>query len=194
MAETRRVDADVRKFYLGLAIITIVFFGPILLWTGFYHGGVNVAFVVTTIVSFAMCVGICEYARRRPADASLSWGEAMLGATYVFFLMFWVYGIWPHQFLTWADNEMNWRPDRFLAGPTIAPGDQGLFEWILPFSVTYEVIRDIITVTIYVIALGLQIWLWSIWQNRGEMIKTDVEKSSYGRPLDDSHGRPLQKV
>lgn len=194
MAETRRVDGDVRKFYLGIAITSIVFFGPLFVWTGFFHGGVNAAFVVCTLVAILMCVGICEYARRRPAGAWLSWGGAMLAATYVFFLLFWVYGIWPHQFLTWADNEMNWRPDRFLIGPTIAPGDQGLFEWILPFSVTYEVIRDIITVTLYVIALGAQIWLWSIWQHRGETVPTHEETSKYGRPLENSPGQPLQKA
>ncbi len=183
MAETRRVDADVRKFYLGLVAVCIAFFGPVLVWTGFWHGGVNVSFVVCAVVAILLVVGICEYARRRPAGGPLSWGEAMLAATYVFFLMFWSYAVWPHQFLTWADNEMNWRADRFLAGPRIAPGDQGLFEWLLPFSVTYEVIRDIIVVTLYVLVLIAHVWLWSIWQNRGETVKADVDKTAFGRPL-----------
>ena len=43
----------------------------------------------------------------------------MVFATYVFFILFWVYGVVPHQWLTWADSELNWRPDRFIVGPEL---------------------------------------------------------------------------
>jgi len=33
------------------------------------------------------------YAKRRPVGTPLTWGESMVAATYVFFLMFWVYGV-----------------------------------------------------------------------------------------------------
>ena len=44
------------------------------------------------------------------------WGEAMVAATYVFFLMFWVYGVVPHQWLTWVQNELKWRTDAISSG------------------------------------------------------------------------------
>ena len=76
-----------------------------------------VAFVSSIIVTALIVGGILAYQKRRPADQVVTWGEAMLGSMIVFFLMFWVYGVVPHQFLTWADNELNWRSDKILFGP-----------------------------------------------------------------------------
>ena len=54
------------------------------------------------------------YGRRRPVGAPLSWGEAIAAATLVFGLMFWSYGVVPHQWLQWANNELQWTPTRKL--------------------------------------------------------------------------------
>ena len=59
-----------------------------------------VAFVSSIIVTALIVGGILAYQKRRPADQVVTWGEAMLGSMIVFFLMFWVYGVVPHQFLT----------------------------------------------------------------------------------------------
>ena len=83
-------------------------------------------------------------AKRRPVGADLSWGEAMVAATFVFFGLFWIYGVVPHQWLTWAENELGWRPDRYLAGPS---GTGALTD--VPFNVSYETLAHIIAVTIY---------------------------------------------
>ena len=137
-----------------------------------------VAFVVSVIILFALVIPIPLYARHRPVGAPLSWGEAMIAATYVFFIMFWAYGVVPHQWLTWADNELNWRPDKILNGP----GD--VFSDYLPFTITYQTIRDLVVVTIYAIELGGMIALWAIWQGRGDKKPGDeVATSRYGRPL-----------
>jgi len=76
-----------------------------------------VAFIVSLLLTVAMVAPIFPYAKRRPVGTPLTWGEAMLGATYVFFIIFWIYGVVPHQFLTWADSELNWRPDVVWLGP-----------------------------------------------------------------------------
>ncbi|MPY95856.1 MAG: hypothetical protein GEV08_23220 [Acidimicrobiia bacterium] len=77
-----------------------------------------VAFVTSIIIGIvALAVPFRWALRRRPVGAPLSWGQAMLGATWAFFLMFWWYGVVPHQWLTWADNELNWRADKTLLGP-----------------------------------------------------------------------------
>ena len=65
-----------------------------------------VAFVISVMISVLLVAPIMVYARRRPIDAELTWGEAMVAATYVFFLLFWVYGVVPHQWLQWADSEL----------------------------------------------------------------------------------------
>ena len=146
----------------------------------------NTAFTLSWLVTLVMVAGILEFAKRRPAGAPLSWGQANMGAMYVFLLMFWVYGVVPHQFLVYADNELSWRVDRLVVGPTGLgfTNGEGLLEWILPFQVTYLVVRDIFAVTIYGLALAATVALFAVWQARGKVAPTDeVEQSTYGRPL-----------
>ena len=135
--------------------------------------------VVVTVVSTALVVA---YMRRRPVGAPLSWGEAMLAAMAVFALLFWVYGVVPHQWLTWADNELNWRSDKMFVGPggILKAQEHG---GSIPFTITYVVIRDLIAIGIYKIAIGGNIVLWAMWQNRGKVKDKPVERSSFGRPL-----------
>jgi hypothetical protein len=135
-----------------------------------------VAFVVSLVVLIASVAVVPAYARRRPVGAPLTWGEAMLAATYLFFVMFVAYGIVPHQWLTWADNELSWRADKILLGP-------GDLVDKLPFTVTYQVLRDVIAAGIYIVFLGGQVALWSMWQNRGKTKPAELPVSSYGRPL-----------
>ena len=76
-----------------------------------------VAFLTTLLISVLLIAPIFPYAKRRPVGTPLTWGEAVVGATYVFFVMFWIYGVMPHHWLQWADSELNWRPDRIWFGP-----------------------------------------------------------------------------
>jgi hypothetical protein len=135
-----------------------------------------VAFVVSLVALVLATAVVVLVARRRPVGAPVTWGEAMIAATYAFFVMFLAYGIVPHQWLAWADNELNWRADKILYGP----GD--LFDK-LPFTLTYQVIRDIVAAGIYVVFLGAQVALWMMWQNRGRTKPAELPVSSYGRPL-----------
>lgn len=137
----------------------------------------NVAFIASMVALVAGLVAVVYVGRRRAPGQALTWGEALAASTFVFFLMFLAYGIVPHQWLTWADNELAWRSDKIVLGP----GD--VVERFLPFTVTYQVLRDLIVVGIYGVMLGAQIVLWSWWQNRGRARPAEIETSSYGRPL-----------
>lgn len=138
-----------------------------------------VAFVLSLLVAVGSIVGALRYMKRRPVGTPLTWGEAMLAATFVFFVLFLAYGVVPHQWLTWADNELNWRPDRILAGP-------GEIFTALPFELTYLVMRDVVVSVIYGAFLAAQVVLWKVWQGRGTAKPADrreLEKSPFGRPL-----------
>jgi len=142
-----------------------------------------VAFVTSLIVTAVVVGGILAYQQRRPVDQVVTWGEAMVGSLVVFFLMFWVYGVVPHQWLTWADNELNWRVDKILYGPGEILKSQEDGGWS-PIRINYIVVRDLIAVGIYIVALGGNIWMWSAWQKRGEQqADKPVERSQFGRPL-----------
>ena len=109
----------------------------------------------------------------------------MVASVYVFFLFFWAYGVIPHLWLTWADNELGWRPDKGLVGPKLPfSGDEGVFEYLLPFSINYETINHIVAVVIYGVLFGGMVVMWAKWQKRGDVKPgDDVVKSRYGRPL-----------
>lgn len=138
----------------------------------------NMAFAVSVLATVAMTAVAIPVAKRRPIGTPLTWGEAMIAAAWVFAIMFLAYGVVPHQWLTWADNELGWRKDKILLGP----GE--IFDKVLPFTLTYLVIRDLIATGIYVVFLGINIWVWSLWQKRGTTKSAPaIETSSYGRPL-----------
>lgn len=135
-----------------------------------------VAFVASLLVAVVMTAAIFPYMKRRPVGTTLTWGEAMFAAAYVFFIFFWVYGVVPHQWLMLADNEWNWRADIVVVGPG------SIFE-NLPFTITKQVLRDLIAVGLYVVFLAANIAMWMIWQNRGQKKAPEIETSRYGRPL-----------
>jgi hypothetical protein len=94
----------------------------------------------------------------------------------VFFIAFLAYGVVPHQWLTWASNELNWRADRIVEGPGGIVGK-------LPFTVTWQAIQDLIVVAIYGVMLGIHVGMWVWWQKRGQGKPKEIETSPYGRPL-----------
>ena len=143
-----------------------------------------VALLTSLIVSVLMTWGVLWYAKRRPVGTPVTWGEATLGATYVFFLAFMAYGVVPHQWLTLAENELSWRADRIVFGPgnILQPISQG--GWV-PFDITYRTISDSIAGVFYVVFLSAQVVLWLVWQGRGKAADKgqQIVKSTYGRPL-----------
>jgi hypothetical protein len=142
-----------------------------------------VAFVAS-VIFLAIGIGVVVLVgRRRAPGTPLTWGEAMVASTWVFFLMFIAYGVVPHQWLQWAGNELNWRSDTFAAGP------DGWLPAITFFGrgrilVTKQAVKDIIATVVYVVAIGGQVYLWAWWQKRGQRKEQPaVETSAYGRPL-----------
>ncbi|HEV2760885.1 MAG TPA: hypothetical protein VGV86_15105 [Acidimicrobiales bacterium] len=145
---------------------------------------------VSSIIATILMVAVCLYVgARRPIGTPVTWGEAMVGGTWVFGIMMLAYGIVPHQWLTFADNELLWRPDKLLVG--ISSGgvvfgneakDLGGTGRIL---INYQAIRDIVATVIYIVFLGGQMYLWSVWQKRGRKKPGDVEeaRSRFGRPV-----------
>ena len=142
-----------------------------------------VALVLSLVIAFGGFGAVIAYGKRRPVGAPLSWGEAMIAATLAFALMFWAYGVVPHQWLTYAGNELNWRPDKILVGPELPfTGNEGLVEYFLPFTVNYENLNHIGAVIIYGVFLAMHVLIWAIWQDRAKAKPVELT-SGYGRPL-----------
>jgi hypothetical protein len=140
-----------------------------------------VAFLTSLVVTILLTVGVVAYGRRRPIGTPLTWGEAMFGAAVVFMILFLIYGVVPHQWLQWADSELGWRKDKILAGPEVVTNKTISLD--IPMTITYETVRDAIAAGIYIVALGVQMYLWSKWQKRGQAKPKEIPTSAFGRPL-----------
>ena len=144
--------------------------------------GMNQAFLFSLFLTTAMALVVIPIGKRRPKGAATTWGEAMVGSVYVFFVMFLAFGVVPHQFIVHADNDLGWRKDNLVNGPfdiLKAQSQGGNF----PFTVSYEAIRDILTIVIHVYFVALMIYLFSWWQKRHDKVGKELETSTYGRPL-----------
>ena len=161
----------------------IVATGPWIIVTSIAKGFADVAFTGSLIVTVAFAAGVVIYSKKRPAGAPLSWGEAMAGAVYATFGLFWAFGVVPHQWLTYSQGPPAMRGDAILAGPgsTGWLGPEGFIN--IPVVITKATVSDLIAVNIYGIAFVGTIALWAVWQGRGDKQTDAVEKSAFGRPL-----------
>jgi hypothetical protein len=132
-----------------------------------------VAFTTELVLGFLGVGAVILYGRRRQIGAPLSWGQAMLAATYTMLLMFWWYAVIPHQWLTWATSELGWTVDNILIEPN---------SW-QPLTIDMQAIRDIVVVIIYGVGIGMQVGVWAWWNDRAKPRPVEVPASRYGRPL-----------
>jgi len=146
-----------------------------------------VAVVFSTLMTLLMTFGAYAYMSRRPHGQKASWGEAIAGSVYVSFVAYLAFGIVPHQWLQYAENERNWTGGKFLYGPfdIVKPISQG--GWF-PFDLTYRAISDIIATNFYVVFVAIMLSLWKRWQFREKMADEKAKAqlartSSFGRPL-----------
>ena len=144
--------------------------------------GVNMAFLASLLASTLLTLAAIPYGKRRPIGTPVSWGEAMLGATYAFGTLFLAFGVVPHQWIDHADKNLEWDRTRIVYGPGGILKPQSLGGWN-PITLQYEAIRDIVVVVIHVYFFGLLIFIWMWWQKRGQTPTTAIETSTYGRPL-----------
>jgi hypothetical protein len=149
-----------------------------------------IAFIASSALGILGLVAVVVYGKRRAPGTPLTWGEAMVAAAFAMFMFFWWYGVVPHLWLTWADNELKWRPDRQLWGPKL-PGIGNLFRpnadgGHFPVTLNWLHIRDLLAVGIYGVAVGMQIGAWSWWNDREKKAAAraaELPTSSFGRPL-----------
>ena len=138
-----------------------------------------IALATAVIVALLGDLAIYLYSKRRPVGKYLTWAEAMAAAAFAFVMFNLWYGVIPHQWLTMANSEWSWRPDRIFVGPfdLFAPNR------FLPVVISYQTLRDLVLVLIYGVGLTLQVWHWAQWQNRAKPKAEVVPTTTYGRPL-----------
>jgi hypothetical protein len=146
----------------------------------------SVRYIASVVVLMLLLIPFFWYADKRKPGAPLTWGEAMVAATYAFFLLFWLYGVVPHEFLNWADSELAWRPDKKVIGPEGTWASWWSFWESIPLTIHLQIFRDIIVTVLYGVGLGALVWAFAFWNDRAKKAAAagEVEPvSAYGRPL-----------
>lgn len=152
-------------------------------WDPLKWPGMNQEFIASFVITMLLTLAIIPYGKRRKPGTPFSWGEAILGSVYAFFVMFLAYGVVPHQWLTHVQNGLGWRADKPFYGWGGMVKAQSKGGWF-PFEINYLQIGDMLVAGIYIFFLGLQIKMWGWWQKRGAAKPTtEVATSTYGRPL-----------
>jgi hypothetical protein len=127
-------------------------------------------------------------ASRKPRNAEepATWAECIAGAVAVFALMALGYAVIPSEWLTFANANLQWGDSSkfvFQSNQDIL----GILPIHYPFNLNFPAVRDIVVTVIYVVVLGLNIFLFSKWQKRNEVpSETEGEperRSRFGRPL-----------
>jgi hypothetical protein len=130
------------------------------------------------VVSFAIFMVLV---RRPKSELPPTWAQSMLGATAVFALFLLIYGVVPHEWLTWADSSLNLREDRIL-----------IDTWAIDFS--GRALRDIVATVIYIVGLGVNTWMWIAWQKRGTAKPKPAAAAATPEPAGTSaFSRPVTK-
>ncbi|MCZ7527629.1 MAG: hypothetical protein M5U14_15375 [Acidimicrobiia bacterium] len=128
-----------------------------------------------SLVTIVAIVGIFLVMRRPRSGRPVTWAQAVLGATGIFALFFLCYAIVPHEWITFSDSYLKWSSDKFL------------FE-TRPVKMSYDKLRDIVTVGIYLVFFGLNLFMWVKWQQRpvATVEEPTAEEpagtSAFGRP------------
>jgi len=149
------------------------------------------------VALFAFLVGVAVIffvGRRRPPGTPLTWGEAVVAATWVFGVLLLAYGVVPNEWMKWADNGLLWRPDRIWFAvstkwPVFFTGSNAAVEAAAGrgrIIVSFQALRDIIAAGIYILMLVAQVWLWIAFQKRGRRAAPAGEvarTSTFGRPV-----------
>jgi len=104
--------------------------------------GLNTAFLVSLVAATVLTLVAIPYGKRRPRGTPFSWGEAMLGSTYAFGVMFLAFGIVPHQWIDHADKNLGWDRTYLIYGPGGILKPQTAGGWN-PITLQYQAVRDV---------------------------------------------------
>jgi hypothetical protein len=120
--------------------------------------------------------------RRPKSERPATWAQCMAGAVGTFAMFALAYAIVPHEWITFADKYLQWGTTKFM----VRSGQEILF-FKFPFDINMKAISDIIATGIYVVAFGLNLYLFVAWQQRGaekaEVPDAPPKTSRFGRPL-----------
>jgi hypothetical protein len=138
-------------------------------------------FFISLLLTGLAFAAFMRLVKRPKPELPATWAQSMLGALAVFALFLLVYGVVPHEWLTWADSKLGLREDKILLDTR-------------PIKFSGRALRDIVAATLYIVFLGMNTVMWMMWQKRG----TAKPKAAKAAPTPEPAGisafsRPVTK-
>src|SRR5882724_3148243 len=119
--------------------------------------------------------------KRPKSELPATWAQSMLAALAVFALFLLVYGVVPHEWLTWADSKLGLREDKILLDTR-------------PIKFSGRALGDLVAATLYIVFLGMNTVMLMIWQDRGTDKPKPAPASATPEPAGTSaFSRPVTK-
>jgi hypothetical protein len=138
-------------------------------------------FFISLLLTAACGVFFMWLVKRPKSELPTTWAQSMIGALAVFALFLLVYGVVPHEWLTWADSKLGLREDKILLDTR-------------PIKFSGRALRDIVAATLYIIFLGLNTVMWIMWQKRGTAKPKPARATATPEPAGTSaFSRPVTK-
>jgi hypothetical protein len=172
--------------WMGLAAYPVIIIGTLVLGNLIpsVQRGIVLAGIVVIVGHTLMLIVSRE---PRDPERSTTWAECFLGAVGAFALFTLGYAIVPHEWLTFANGDLEWGD----SAKFIFRSNQEILGFIpinYPFNMDFPALRDIVVTLIYVVLLGLNLKLWVMWQQRNDVPaaadeSAPTKKSRFGRPL-----------
>ena len=138
-------------------------------------------FIISLLLCAAAFAGFMWLVRRPKPELPATWAQSMLGATAVFALFLLIYGVVPHEWLTWADSKLGLREDKILLDTK-------------PIKFSGRALRDMVATFLYIFFLGVNTWMWIAWQKRGTAKPKPAAAAATPEPAGTSaFSRPVTK-
>jgi hypothetical protein len=113
--------------------------------------------LIWSVVLLLVGIGVVVVLARRPKSPEPpTWAMAMVGALGAFALMLVAYGTVPHEWIIFANSYLNWSAAKFVFQKNR----------VIHFDVNKQAANDAVAALIYVVMLGSNIKLFSMWQKR----------------------------
>jgi hypothetical protein len=153
--------------------------------------------LIWAVLLFVVIMAAIIFVAHRPKPIEPpTWAQCMAGAVFTFAVFLLGYAVIPHEWIVFAGSYLRWNASKFLvrSGQKICTRNGGVctpVHW-LNFDINLQAVNDAIAALIYVVMLGLNIYVFSIWQKRPTRAEAAAEAtgeekvvgtSAYGRPV-----------
>jgi len=113
------------------------------------------------LLLIGIVIGLAWIRQPKRSSEPATWAATIVGALTVWALFALAYGVWPHEWLTFANSYLNWGKDTFLVRENQLFG--GSFP---PIDVPRYVLADIVAAGSYFVFGTINVYMFSAWQKR----------------------------